>query len=443
MMNPSRLIRSLIVATLLMLAIFAPARSQTPAPLDRDLRVFLDCTDFRCDDDFFIEEIPWVDFVRDRQDADVHVQGTRQSTGAGGSEYTLAFIGRGRFTDRESTLTLVDPPDATDDSRRRSLLRVIRLGLAPYAAQTGRGPALDIVYTEPEAGAADGGPVRDPWNHWVFRTRLSSYVNGESQQNFTNVNYSLSASRVTEAWKHSLSMNGSYDRDYFEYEELDSLGALVSSDTIVSQQRSYGVHMLHVKSISAHWSVGGRASWRMSDYGNQDANLRLMPAVEFSVYPYSESTRRQFTVLYSIGPSYYDYQEVTLFDRSHEALIQQQLVGSYDVTQPWGSVELSVGASHFVAHLGDGPGWPDAQYSVSSFAEFDVRLFKGLSLNAWGGIDWVRDQIHLPAGGSTEREILLRQRELATSYRYFGQVGLSYTFGSIYSPIVNPRLDAL
>ena len=442
-MKPPRSIRPVVAIAFVMVATSAPARAQTPAPLDRDLRVFLDCTDFRCDDDFFIEEIPWVDFVRDRQDADVHVQGTRQSTGAGGSEYTLAFMGRGRFESRQSTLSLVDPPDATEDSRRRSLLRIIRLGLAPYAAETARAAALDVAYTEPEAGADDTAPVRDPWNHWVFRTRLSSYVNGESQQNFTNIHYSLSASRVTEAWKHALTMSGSYDRDYFEYEDLDSLGAVVFADTIVSQRRSYGVHALHVKSISAHWSVGGRASWRMSDYGNQDANVRLMPAIEFSVYPYSESTRRQFTVLYSVGPAYYDYQEVTIFDRSHEALIQQQLVGSYDVTQPWGSVELSVGASHFLAHLDDGPDWADAQYSVSSFAEFDVRLFKGLSFNAWGGMDWVRDQIHLPAGGSTEREILLRQRELATSYRYFGQVGLSYTFGSIYSPVVNPRLDAL
>ena len=40
-------------------------------------------------------------------------------------------------------------------------------------------------------------------------------------------------------------------------------------------------------------------------------------------------------------------------------------------------------------------------------------------------------------------DILTRQRQLATSFSYFTFVGLSYTFGSIYNTIVNPRLDKL
>ena len=40
-------------------------------------------------------------------------------------------------------------------------------------------------------------------------------------------------------------------------------------------------------------------------------------------------------------------------------------------------------------------------------------------------------------------EVLLQLRELKTSYRYDISVGLSYTFGSIYNNVVNPRFDAL
>jgi hypothetical protein len=40
---------------------------------------------------------------------------------------------------------------------------------------------------------------------------------------------------------------------------------------------------------------------------------------------------------------------------------------------------------------------------------------------------------------STLEEILLRRRQLATRYSYYGSVGLSYTFGSIFSNVVNPR----
>ena len=35
--------------------------------------------------------------------------------------------------------------------------------------------------------------------------------------------------------------------------------------------------------------------------------------------------------------------------------------------------------------------------------------------------------------------VLLRQQQLKTSYRYFAYAGLSYTFGSIFNNVVNPR----
>lgn len=39
---------------------------------------------------------------------------------------------------------------------------------------------------------------------------------------------------------------------------------------------------------------------------------------------------------------------------------------------------------------------------------------------------------------STE-EILVRQRELATGYQYEVGFGVSYSFGSIFNNVVNPR----
>ena len=55
----------------------------------------------------------------------------------------------------------------------------------------------------------------------------------------------------------------------------------------------------------------------------------------------------------------------------------------------------------------------------------------------------VRDQLSLSAAGIDPSDILLRLRELKTSYRYDISGGLSYTFGSIYDNVVNPRFDAL
>jgi len=60
------------------------------------------------------------------------------------------------------------------------------------------------------------------------------------------------------------------------------------------------------------------------------------------------------------------------------------------------------------------------------------------------------DRVHLGQGlydfilgSATEEEILLEQRQLATQYDYFLSLGLRYTFGSIYSNVVNPRFGGL
>jgi hypothetical protein len=51
----------------------------------------------------------------------------------------------------------------------------------------------------------------------------------------------------------------------------------------------------------------------------------------------------------------------------------------------------------------------------------------------------VRDQIYLPKEDLSDEEILLERRQLATDSRYRVSFGFSYTFGSIFNNIVNPR----
>ena len=54
----------------------------------------------------------------------------------------------------------------------------------------------------------------------------------------------------------------------------------------------------------------------------------------------------------------------------------------------------------------------------------------------------MRDQVFLPRRGASDEEILLQQRDLLTDFDYRLNVSLSYTFGSIFNNIVNPRFDA-
>jgi len=100
----------LLIAALLMLFSVQTVFADNDQIADDELkqvapRVFLDC--HRCDRDYVRTEIDWINYVRDRQEADVHILGTVQRTGSDGWEYTFEFIGKNKFSDITHTLKYV------------------------------------------------------------------------------------------------------------------------------------------------------------------------------------------------------------------------------------------------------------------------------------------------------------------------------------------------
>ena len=71
-----------------------------------------------------------------------------------------------------------------------------------------------------------------------------------------------------------------------------------------------------------------------------------------------------------------------------------------------------------------------------------VRLLKGLTVNS-SAVRTHRDQFTLEKGLASEEEVLLRQRQLATGYRYSFSVGFSYSFGALGNQTVNPRFSPM
>ena len=57
-----------------------------------------------------------------------------------------------------------------------------------------------------------------------------------------------------------------------------------------------------------------------STYSNYDLDAGLSPGIEFNVFPYSESTRRQLTFKYSAGIQYANYTDTTIFGKTTETL---------------------------------------------------------------------------------------------------------------------------
>lgn len=413
------------------LAAWSPIRAQNVAPAAADsvsgdaVRVFLDCQNARCDFQFFVDQMRWVNFVRDRLFADVTLLVTSLRTGAGGTEYSISAIGGERFRGRVDTVRVYNAPNDAEDVIRRRLMRTFSLMLGPYAARTSAAQRLTLTYAAPTGAAASAQPVKDHWNFWVYRLSANGFSSGEKSQSFSNTFFNASASRVTAAWKMSFSTNLGYDESKF---------TLTGGSTFTKLQRDYGFNGLVAKSLNDHWTVGATTQAQYSDFYNYDLNLRVSPALEWNFFPYREFTRRQLTAFYTIGLASFRFQDSTIYNKTQETHPLQSLNVAWNVRQTWGSVNASVYGSQYLHD----PSFHS--YGISSFA--DLRLTKGLSLNFGGSYSRVNDQLYLRRGTLSDNQVIARQEALATNFRYFFNFGLSYTFGSIYNTVVNPRFNS-
>lgn len=177
------------------------------APDDHDaLRVFLDCEE--CDSDYLRQQITFLNYVVDRQDAQVHVLVTTQPTG-GGTEFTFAFIGLESFAGRDDEVRYGSSNTDTEDEQRGGIARTLQLGLLPYLAGTPLARQVEIFH-DPDAGLGAAQPQDDPWNFWVFQSNADAKLSGQASETDRSVSGSFSASRTTEGWQIELGASSSY-----------------------------------------------------------------------------------------------------------------------------------------------------------------------------------------------------------------------------------------
>lgn len=410
----------------------AAARAQAAGEGDGDgaVRVFLDCDG--CDFTYVRRAVPFVDYVRNRDDADVHVLVTDQRTGGGGETFTLAFLGRGRFEGLDQRLRFATGPDATDETERRGFAGVLRRGLVPYVAQTPAGAHLRVVYEPPGGGeaAAEAAPPVDPWNAWVFDVGLGGSFSKEEQQSRYSLDASASADRITEAWRLESEVDVDYDERNFERSVEENGETTVQ--TITSTAESYEFDVRAVRALGRHWSAGVFAEAFSSTRVNTRLAVSLQPAVEVSVFPYRVAERKELTAAYYVGLEARDYREETVYEKTSEVLAAQRLQLRLNVTQPWGEAYASLSASNYFHDV--------AFNRLVGYVYASVRVYRGLSVYGEFEAERIRDQLFLPRGDASLEDLLLERRQLATNYELSGSVGISYTFGSIYNNVVNTRL---
>jgi len=97
------------------------------------------CRASGCDFDFLRTDLDWVDYVRDRTDADVHVIATSMATASGGSEVTLAFMGQRAFAGINDEVRYPIQQGTSQDEQRHELSRVLKIGLSRYLLHTAPG----------------------------------------------------------------------------------------------------------------------------------------------------------------------------------------------------------------------------------------------------------------------------------------------------------------
>ena len=382
------------------------------------LRVFLDC-DY-CDVEYIKTEITFVNYVRDRLEAQVHVLITIQATGGGGREYTLSFIGQNDCRDLADTQKYFSSKTDTEDDVRRGLVKVLKLGLMSFVVRTPIAGRIAVDYTRPDAA----GPGRDRWNSWVFSLSGSGYFSGQATYMSRMADASFSANRVTPASKLRFGFSVDSSKRRYEIEE----------EVITGTRSSWDASGLFVKSLGEHWSAGVFLEAESSLYSNVDLGLTAAPAIEYDVFPYSQSTRRQLRVLYKLAVNPVKYREETVFAKTRETLFRGSLAATLDLREKWGTVSVSAEGSHYFHDF--------SKNRLNVFGIINLRLYKGLSVFALYGRSWIKDQLSLLGREPTFEEQLLRLRELPMNSNYFISVGFQFTFGSIFTNVINPRFGS-
>jgi len=431
---PTRTVRAVCLLSVAVAAVLLPvamrgqsASIQAPVVPTAALRVYLDCRTWGCDRDLFITEVRFATLTRDRADADVHLLVTALGTGAGGREVTLQLIGIGNLENHTDTVAIVLPPNSADDYTRREIIRVAKLGLVRYALHSAAGAGLRVDDAAvPTALREAALRASDPWNFWVVSVGASGGANAESQSSRGNAGASITARRVTDAWKINVTTNGNYRQSTYE---------LSDSTRSTYILRDYGARGRIVRNGGAHWSSGIIGNIGHTDYANQDLYARVGATVEYSIFPWSQATSRQLVVAWQLAVQHFDYHETTVYLRDHETRPHYQAIIAGSTRQPWGNVDASASWGQY---LSDG-----SKNHLGINGNATLRISRGLSLNFGGFASRVRDQLYLPRGAATDEQILTQQRALATSFVRGGSLSVSYTFGSIYNTIVNPRLDVM
>ena len=403
------------------------SRNTIPPPVVKDTlilppKLFMNCPNANCHDDFVRTELSFFDFVRDRHQCDIEVLVTNQNTGAGGREYTLTLMGQNQHASQIDTLRFTTQQTDTDAMIRKLFVQRLKMGLVRFMAETSFVQQIGVVFPKRKAQPTDK-PQPDLWRYWVFNISANATANGESNKSYLQLNNNFKIDRVMERSKFNFDSYYNINRNQYQ----------VTNERISVTNVDYGLSTIYVRSLSQRWSAGGFYKGYHSVYQNIAFSQSLSPALEFSFFPVSEVTRRQFRSIYQIGVRSLYYLETTIYDKTAETLPFQQLTGVFGMIEPWGTLSAGLSGYQYLHDL--------SKTRLSFDMDVSWRIIEGLLLRVTSSASLINNQISLAKATGDPNQFLLNGRQLPTNFNYNSSVGLSYTFGSIKNSVVNPRFS--
>ncbi len=384
--------------------------------------IFLDCqTD--CYTTFLRQEHGYVNYKRERQGADVYILVTDQSASAGAREIQLIFLYADTTISKADTIKYYRPANVSELEERDLFVKHFKKGILPALMKSDMFDHIDYTVTDITEGNEDLSTEEvDPWKYWSFNLGVDLRVNGEASFEEQSYNARFSASQVKES--HKLFF-------FTRYRLQQSSFTLSDGEEVNSENERNNFFVQYVKSIGPKWSVGARTFAGSSSFGNTDFESFFRPAIEYNIFPYSESSTKRFSFLYSTGIEYKNYTELTIFDKLEETRWRHGLDIEYVLTQKWGFIEFDIEFDQYLHDL--------SLYSISFNPNVELNLVKGLSLEFGGFISFVGDRINISKGEVSDQDIILQNRQLDTNYSYLTYFGFNYRFGTKNNNIVNPR----
>jgi hypothetical protein len=160
-LHPARMLLSPLLALLAtpesVLAQGSISAPNRPAEYRATPNVFFDCSGpITCQPDLHRTEIPWVNWVNNREDADVHILSTRQDLGGGSIRMTVRFQGLGDRAHLSDELAYTSPGTDLMRDRQDGFTRLLKLGLLRHAMEGGLGSGFDLAFSPDASSVTDG-----------------------------------------------------------------------------------------------------------------------------------------------------------------------------------------------------------------------------------------------------------------------------------------------